>query len=116
MSLHDLNNKKGNTMTTIPTTISIDGTDYVRADSNTASDWRIVIAQRGWVFVGRYVEDGDDVTLYDAKNIRIWGTTEGLGQLAIGGKTSTTVLDPAGTVRLHKLAIVATLDTQVTTW
>ena len=110
---------KGNPAMTQPTTISIDGIDYIRADSMTPqppSEWRIVVAQRGWVFVGRYTQDGDEVTLSDAKNIRTWGTTKGLGELAATGPTSKTVLDPAGTVRLHHLAIVVTLDTKVTTW
>ena len=39
-----------------------------------------------------------------------------LGQLAINGPTTKTICDPAGTVRMHILGVVATLDTQVTTW
>ncbi len=68
------------------------------------------------MFVGRWNQDGDNVTLTDAKVIRIWGTTEGLGELAINGPTSKTITDPAGTIRLHQLGVVATLDTKVTTW
>ena len=56
------------------------------------------------------------VTLTDAKNVRTWGTTKGLGELAQSGPTNNTVLDPAGTVRMHILGVVATLDTQVTAW
>lgn len=103
--------------TNVPTTISIDGVDYVRADSvgpTTPTSSRIVIAQRGWVFVGIYTEDGDNVTLTNAKVIRQWGTTKGLGELALNGPTSKTVLDDAGVVRMHRLAIVATLDTNKT--
>lgn len=96
------------------TTLTITGIDYIPA--TTPSEWRIVIAQRGWVFVGRWSQDGEIVTLTDAKNIRTWGTTKGLGQLAQIGPTNATVLDPAGTVRMHILGVVATLDTQVTTW
>ncbi len=99
-------------------TVNIDGNTYVRADLAPAvpSEWRIVIAQRGWVFVGRYMEDGDNVTLTDAKVLRVWGTTKGLGELALSGPNSTTIADPAGTVRMHRLVVVATLDTQVTGW
>ena len=45
-------------MSTTPTTISIDGQDYVRADSvsKASGEVRIVILQRGWNVVGRYVE------------------------------------------------------------
>lgn len=48
-------------------TVSIDGTEYVRADTiQTAPDYsgspvRIVIAQRGWVFVGRWEEAGEQI-------------------------------------------------------
>ena len=96
------------------TTLTINGIEY--APTDIASEWRIVIAQRGWVFVGRWSQDGEMVTLTDAKNIRTWGTTKGLGELAQTGPTGKTVLDPAGTVRMHILGVVATLDTQVTTW
>lgn len=104
---------------TTPETINIDNTLYVRADTladATPSEWRIVIAQRGWVFVGRWSQEGDNVTLTDAKVIRTWGTTKGLGELALNGPTSKTITDPAGTIRLHHLGVVATLDTKVTTW
>jgi hypothetical protein len=106
------------TMTTTnpPETITIDGVIYTRAVDATPTEWRIVIAQRGWVFVGRWNQDGEQVTLTDAKTIRVWGTTAGLGQLAINGPTTKTICDPAGTVRMHILGVVATLDTQVTAW
>lgn len=100
--------------TPMNTTLTINGIDYIPVP--TPSEWRIVIAQRGWVFVGRWSQDGEMVTLTDAKNIRTWGTTKGLGELAQTGPTGKTVLDPAGTVRLHILGVVATLDTEVTEW
>jgi exosome complex RNA-binding protein Rrp4 len=78
-------------------------------------DIRIVIGQRGWVWVGRYREQGDEVTLESALNIRRWGTTRGLGQL-VGGPTQNTVLEPAGTVRMHRLSIVATYQANADEW
>lgn len=102
--------------TNVPTTISIDGVEYVRADSlgpTEHTEWRIVVAQRGWVFVGQYDADDNEVVLSNAKVIRVWGTTSGLGQLALSGPTKDTILDPAGTVRLHPMSIVATLDTNI---
>lgn len=98
------------------TTITLNGCEYTPTCLTVPSEWRIVIAQRGWVFVGRWSQDGEMVTLTDAKNIRTWGTTKGLGELAQSGPTTATVLDPAGTVRLHILGVVATLDTEVTEW
>jgi exosome complex RNA-binding protein Rrp4 len=76
---------------------------------------RIVIGQRGWVWIGKYEEHGDEVTLTDAKCIRRWGTTTGLGELC-NGPLKDTVLDPVGTIRLHRLAIVATYDACESGW
>jgi hypothetical protein len=76
---------------------------------------RIVIGQRGWVWIGRYQQEGDEVTLTDARCIRHWGTTKGLGEL-VEGPTKSTVLDQVGTVRLHRLGIVATYDVNEDAW
>lgn len=77
---------------------------------------QIVIAQRGWVFVGNVERSGDDVTITGAQCIRRWGTTRGLGELAKAGPQQHTILDDMGTVRLHALAVVATLDVEAATW
>lgn len=53
--------------------------------------------------------------LRDAKTIRRWGTTKGLGELWSGPKKDT-VLDEAGTVRLHPLQIIGTLDVDQKAW
>ena len=77
---------------------------------------QIIIAQRGWVFVGNVDRSGDDVTITDAHCVRKWGTTKGLGELAANGPQSKTVLDKMGTVRLHALAVVAAIDCEETKW
>lgn len=97
------------------TTITVDGVEYTRSDTTTPSEVRIVVLQRGWVVVGRYAEDGDEVTVTDASVIRVWGTTRGLGEL-VDGPTSTTTLDPAGTVRAHRGAVVFTIDANTGKW
>jgi hypothetical protein len=101
-----------------PTTVHIDDVEYVRADqvqSYADSPVRIVIAQRGWVFVGRYQEDGDRVTLDNARVIRKWGTARGLGEL-VNGPLSATVLDLAGHVEMHRLGVVASLSCREDAW
>jgi hypothetical protein len=77
---------------------------------------QIVIAQRGWVFVGDVERSGDDVTINNAQCIRRWGTTKGLGELAKNGPQRNTVLDEMGTVRLHTLAVVAAVDCEAEQW
>lgn len=90
-------------------TITLNGVEYVRKDSvegnsEPIGDMRIIIADRGWVFVGSCVTNSDrSVTITNAKNIRKWGTLKGLGEL-INGPTSSTVADPYGTVRCMPIA------------
>lgn len=87
-----------------PQTITIDNTRYVREDSipqhsPPMGDMRIIVADRGWVFAGICKDEADGtVTISNAKNIRVWGTTRGLGELANGPLYATKV-DPYGTVR-----------------
>lgn len=79
-------------------------------------DFRIVILQRGWVFVGKFYQNGDDCRIEDAHCIRVWGTTKGLGELAISGPLKDTKLDPSGVIRFNKFSVVGTLDTEAKKW
>lgn len=100
----------------MPTTtnVTINGVQY--RPVNTAGDRKIVILQRGWVMVGTYTKDGDQCRLDDASIIRMWGTTKGLGEIALNGPTSTTVLDPVGTVMFNEMTAVAVLDCVESKW
>ena len=71
---------------------------------------QIVIAQRGWVFVGDVSKTEVEVVIENAAVVRRWGTTRGLGQLAQTGPTAGTVLDPCPTVRLSATSIIAVMD------
>lgn len=61
---------------------------------------RIVVVQNGFVFIGEWhpATAKNPACLTSAHNIRKWGTTAGLGQIAIHGPTPGTVLDPVGIV------------------
>lgn len=103
---------KDNPMTEINhNTLTLNGVEYVRKDSLPAiaalGEVRIVIADRGWVFVGN-CEDHDDgsVTITNCRNIRKWGTSTGLGELTNGPKSGT-VADVYGTVRTMPIACIA---------
>lgn len=81
-------------------TISINGVEYVRKDSNHFGPVQIIVGDKGFVFVGNVQDNSDgSVTITEAKNIRQWGTTKGLGELT-SGPTEATVTDFYGTVRL----------------
>lgn len=79
---------------------------------------RIVIVQSGWVFIGEYELDRElnCVRLTDASCIRVWGTTAGLGQLALKGVQKETVLDYAGVVDVPVGSVVATLLCDKEAW
>ena len=65
-------------------------------------DKRIVVLSLGWVFIGDYhpADGAKPAHLTDASNVRKWGTTAGLGELALKGPTKDTVLDPCGVLVL----------------
>jgi len=96
----------------------VDGEKYVKASTvNSDSPVRIVILQRGWVMVGRFERDGSDCTLHNASVIRLWGTTTGLGEIASGGPTSKTKLEPCnGTVQFDYLTVIATIACEESKW
>lgn len=99
-------------------TITIDGVEYVKKGSEEPknSNIKIVILQRGWVMIGRWSQDGDKCALDNAHVIRTWGTSKGLGELALEGKKASTKLDKAGRVEFHQLTVVATLDCKEELW
>lgn len=75
---------------------------------------QIVIAQRGWIFVGDVTRAENEVVIENAAVVRRWGTTRGLGQIASEGPTPSSILDPCPTVRIHPLSVVASMD--VASW
>lgn len=98
--------------------ITVDGIEYVKKGTEAPknSSIKIVVLQRGWVMIGRWSQEGDMCALDDAYNIRIWGTTSGLGQLALEGKQSATKLDKVGHVDFHILTTVAVINCAEQVW
>ena len=76
---------------------------------------RIVVLQRGWVVAGLVGQEGQELVITGAKVIRRWGTSKGLGELA-GGPLTGTTLDDAGTVRAHVLSVVLMIDVDAEKW
>lgn len=64
----------------------------------------IVVLDRGFVYVGNVRDEGDYVIITNAKNIRVWGTKNGLGELR-NGPLSSTILDIVDEVRACKHAV-----------
>lgn len=104
----------------IKETIKIDGIDYIRKDSviknEFTGDIKIVILQRGWIYVGRFEKNLNECKLHNASCIRVWGTTKGLSEL-VNGVTSTTKLDKCqGIVEFDWLTVVHTITVNKEVW
>jgi len=76
---------------------------------------QIVVLDRGFVYVGDVTLDGDFVLIKNAKNLRVWGTTKGLGELR-QGPLSGTKLDDVGTVRAPLRALISLIDVDAAKW
>ncbi len=61
---------------------------------------KIAVLDRGWIVVGEIGEENGLVTISGGAVVRYWGTTRGLGEIAAGGPTKATKLDPCPTVRV----------------
>jgi hypothetical protein len=95
--------------------ITINGVEY--APLKQSDDIRIVILQRGWVFVGRYSETEKECVLTNAKNYRYQGSKKGFGYVAANGPSSECKLDPCDLpVRFNPLTVIATIDCDGEKW
>ncbi len=65
----------------------------------------IVVLDRGFVYVGEVTCSADYVIIDNAKNLRVWGTTNGLGELR-NGPLSGTKLDAVGQVIAPHKAVI----------
>jgi hypothetical protein len=77
---------------------------------------QIICCHRGFVFVGIVADSELEVVIRQASCVRKWGTTSGLGEIAINGPTDNTVLDFVGTVRVHPLSVVCRIDCEADKW
>jgi hypothetical protein len=66
----------------------------------------IVVLDRGFVYVGQVTERSDRLVIRNARNLRRWGTTNGLGQLR-NGPLVDTVLDDCGEVHVYLRAVIS---------
>lgn len=101
-----------------PETITIDDTKYVRADSVNVKPTKkqIVVLQRGWVVIGDVAKTETEVTINNCSVIRTWGTSKGLGEIALNGATEKTKLDPCPPVTVHPLTVVMYMNINQEKW
>jgi hypothetical protein len=78
-------------------------------------DWghAIVVADRGFVWFAESVKrNGDFIEIRQARQIRVWGTTKGLAQLANDGPQSGTKLEDIGNADIPFRAIISIIPTK----
>jgi hypothetical protein len=76
---------------------------------------KIAVLDRGFVYIGRVSVESDFYVITNAKNIRVWGTSKGLGEL-VSGPTSYTILDAVGTVYVPSHALISLIDVDQSKW
>ena len=77
---------------------------------------RIAVLQRGHVVVGEYSQNGEIGRLDNARVVRRWGTSEGLGELAKKGPLSNTVLDACPPVSFHVREVIFLMEVNNDAW
>ena len=81
-------------------------------------DIQIVVVEGGWVLIGIAKLDVQKqaIELTNAHVIRRWGTTKGLGEIALGGPTKQTVLDKLGVAFVQLKQVRFTVPCDDTKW
>lgn len=80
------------------------------------SQIQIAVIDSGWVMVGRLKLNTNTVTLENASVIRVWGTSKGLGQIALDGPTAETKLDKIGTVQIERSQLKFLIECEDKKW
>jgi len=75
----------------------------------------IVVADRGWIYIGRAEQENDWLTILDARQITRWGTTKGLNEL-VNGPTSNTKLGAPASIRVPMRAVITVIPVVANKW
>jgi hypothetical protein len=80
-----------------------------------STSYKIAVLDRGFVYIGRVEWKGNVLTITDARCIRRWGTTRGLGEL-VNGALPETILDTVGTIHVPEHALIHLIDVVESAW
>lgn len=82
-----------------------------------AYELAIVVADRGFVYIGYVETRGDMCVVRECRNIRRWGTERGLAQLANEGPTEESRIDPAMKfVHIPMRAVISIINVEKSAW
>lgn len=76
---------------------------------------RIYVLKERWVLIGTESGKTTEKTIHttDTSVIRVWGTTAGLGQIALDGPTTETKLDKCGDTSFPRESVLFSIDCRV---
>lgn len=77
---------------------------------------QIAVLDRGFVYVGQCAQGESGLTITGASCVRRWGTSAGLGELAMKGPQPNTKLDLAGTVHAPMSSVIHLIDCDPAAW
>lgn len=77
---------------------------------------KICVLQNGWVMIGNLEKNESNYSLKNGYIIRRWGTTEGLGELAIKGRLENTLLDKIPLTNFHESQLIFTIQCDESKW
>ena len=102
--------------------IELNGETYVKESEvkkqakYKASPVQIVVLNRGWIVVGNVSESVNKTVIQNAAVIRKWGTTKGLGELAMKGKLADTILDACPDITVDTANVVFLMNCEQSKW
>jgi hypothetical protein len=102
--------------------IELNGETYVKESEvkkqakYKASPVQIVVLNRGWIVVGNVSESVNKTVIQNAAIIRKWGTTKGLGELAMKGKLADTILDACPDITVDTANVVLLMNCEQSKW
>ena len=76
----------------------------------------LVVADKGFVWVGETVTTDDWVEIKGARCVRRWGTSEGLNELAAKGPLENTRLDAPADLKVNRKALIAIIPCEAEKW
>lgn len=80
-----------------------------------STSYQIAVLDRGFVYVGCVEWKDNFLTITDARCIRRWGTTKGLGEL-VNGALPETILDTVGTIHVPLSSLIHLIDVVESAW
>lgn len=84
--------------------------------TNEAHGLCLIVADRGFVWVGEASTDADWVNIKGGRVVRRWGTSEGLNELAVKGPLANTCLDAPADLKVSRKALIAIIPCEVDKW